>query len=245
MKSKILIGGVLAALLFLSSCFKTMIPIPHPPSGSGDSTSTNPPGNTGGSSAIAEYDGIVFAAYDWNAGQFFSTFDTSFKKPLSQYSMTAAQIKNVDMMFIYNTDYWEPGFIDPTTAAQHWYWDDYYSPWLDSSVQTNFYITSLSADDFNAAKASPSLLTTYFSDSTKVRPGPSSIFPVGSTIGGRQSSTDPVWGVNSEFKKDKIFGFKNVKSGKLGLIHVSTSQESGWPAPLTSHNTYVDILKQK
>jgi hypothetical protein len=194
---------------------------------------------------VTTFDGFVFAAYDWGAGQFFSTFDTSFKKPLDQYSMTAAQIKNVDLMFIYNTDDWEPGFIDPTTAAQHWYWDDYYSPWLDSSIKTNFYITTLSVDDFTAAKASPSLLNTYFSDSTIVRPGPSDIFPVGSTIGGRQSATDPVWGVNSEFKKDRVFGFKNVKSGKVGLIHVSASQESGWPAPVMSHNTHVDLLKQK
>jgi hypothetical protein len=150
-------------------------------------------------------------------------------------------------MYIYNTDQWQPGFIDPVTASQHWYWDDYYSPWLDSSVQTNLYITTLGPANFDSVKAKPSLLSVYFKDSTKVRLAPNAVFPAGTCIGGRQeaANNDPVFGIDTHLAKDEIFGFKNVKSGKLGLIHISPNQESGWPVPIMDHNTVVDIVREK
>ncbi len=195
----------------------------------------------------SSFGNLTFDAYDYGAVQFFSSFDTSFKTPLPQYSMSAAQIKNVDLMFIYNTDQFQPGFIDPVTASKHWYWDDYYSPWLDSSVQTNFYITTLDVESFNAAGKNPSLLSSYFKDSTKVRLAPNPVFPAGTCIGGRldAASNDPVFGIDTHLAKDEIFGFKNVKSGKVGLIHISPNQENGWPAPIMDHNTKVDIVKEK
>jgi hypothetical protein len=190
---------------------------------------------------------FTFDAYDYGAAQYFSTFDTSFKHPLAQSSMTPQQIKNIDLVYIYNSDEWQPGFIDPITASQHNYWDDYYSPWLDSSVQTNFYITTLSPDNFTQAKSNPALIASYFGDSTKMRLAPNGVFPLGTCIGGRQvaGNNDPVFGIDTHLQLDEVFGFKNVKSGKRGLIHISAQQEKDWPVPVMDHNTTVDIIKEK
>ena len=236
----------LAGILLLAGCIKQEILIPPPPGSDNGNTGTS--GSTTTVSAnVSAFTSMTFDVYDWEAPQYFSTFDTSFKSPLWQYSMTPAQLKNVDLMYIYNSDWQQPGFIDPLTASVHQYWDDYYSPWMDSSVQTNFYITTLTVENFDSVKSNPSLLRTYFADSTKIRLAPNAVFPLGTCIGGRQSAggIDPVFGMDTQFKLDEVFGFKNVTSGKLGLIHISPNQESSWPVPLTDHNTVVDIVKEK
>ena len=211
---KLLFPATLCLVLFLSACKKN-----------------DSPGN------VSVHDGLVFDAYDYGAAGFYSTFDTSFKGPLTEFQLTPSQIKNVDMVYYYDTyvNAGSPGFIDPVASSQYSYLSDFYFPWLDSSVQVQFYNTGLTASNFNAAKSNYALLDSYFKDSTLVYLAPAvSPYPAGSIIGGY-----------FQLSEDQVFGFIDVKTGKHGLIHISASQEYEWPFPIYDHDTHVDIIREK
>lgn len=141
----------------------------------------------------------------------------------------------IDFTFIYNNSYSEAGFMDPKTRSQHWYWDDYYKTWLSNSVSTVFYSTNLTQPQFTAAVSDQSLIGQYFADTAHVKIAPHDIFPVGTCIGGRQATnTLPIY-------EYQVWGFKNVSSGKRGLLYIQ-GQQSGWPWVYSA--TKVDILRE-
>jgi hypothetical protein len=203
----------------------------------------------GGSSKLYSYDSVIFSTGGYgDAGQFFSTFDTSVHSPVPLYDLSASQLKNIDLMYIYNFDYDLPGFIDPVTASSsQWYWNDYYTPSLDSSVQTLYYVTNLTASECVAAKSNPALIETYFKDSTRVGEPVAGIFPAGTCLGGRVGGTGANLNVGADpsLELDKVFGFVNVKSGKKGLLHIRGAQSYGWPNGITDFHTAVDIIREK
>ena len=193
--------------------------------------------NSSGSSNPYVYSNIVFDADDFGAHQFFSTFDTSFHTPLPQSAMTSAQIKNIDLVYsYYDVAAGEYFFVDPIAASQSSDMDGFgdTAPWLSNSTQTYFYATNLSADQFAAAKTNTTLIGTYFKDSTAVGLEASYYYGTGLSAG-----------LNPVFAPDQVIGFKNVLSGKRGLIHIAANQEQGWPEPINDHNTTVDIVKEK
>ena len=155
-------------------------------------------------------------------------------------STTAKTITGkIDITFLFDYSYTQPGFFDPVTRSKVWVWNDYYKKWLSTGVATQYYSTTLTKADFDAAKSDESKIASYFSAGTFIL-APHSIFPTGSCIGGRQSS-----GPSSLLlAQGNVFGFKNTVSGKRGLLYIRTDQYSGWPAPITSPNTKVDIIRE-
>ncbi|HLK30751.1 MAG TPA: hypothetical protein VKT28_19395 [Puia sp.] len=189
---------------------------------------------------------LAFNCYDFPSNSYFSTFDTSFKAPMAEGTMTPDQVKNIDLAFIFDSNDYNPGFADPLTASKHWYNDLFYTPFLVNSTGTRFYISTLNASNFDSVKTKHSLLATYFSDSSKLKTAlTDDVFPTGSMLGFGLSPNDPVFGISSEFALDKVFGFINIATGKRGLIHVSASQEQYWPMPVYDHNTFIDIIKEQ
>lgn len=168
---------------------------------------------------------------------YFST-DGSMQVPVDS-NQAKTMAGKIDLTFIYNFDYKEPGFLDPVARSKDWYWDEYYQPWLSSAIENRFYSTTLSKSDFDAAQKDQSKIGAYFSLSTTVL-APHAIFPTGSCVGGRQSFSP-----NSVLlEKGLVLGFKNTVSGKRGLIYIRTDQPSGWPYPISTFNTKVDIIRE-
>lgn len=166
---------------------------------------------------------------------YFST-DGSMSAPVD--SNTAKPISNkIDITFFFNYDYTEPGFLDPKTRSQHWYWDEYYHSWLSNSVETRFYTTSLTKTDFDAAAADQSKIAGHFSNATLA---PHAIFPTGSCIGGRQSSNP----TSVTLSMGQVYLFKNSVSGKRGMLYIRTDQSQFWPMPISDTNTKVDIIRE-
>lgn len=186
------------------------------------------------------YEGVRFSAINFlDNDQSFSTFDTSFKTPIQIYQLLPQQKKNVDILYIHDYLYDEPGFMDPYTAAQEWYWnsDIYYHPELDSSVKTIFYVTNLNKLQFDSVKSNSTFFDKYFTGEY-IHLAPHDIFPPGSCIGGR--------GGYSDLKRGRIFAFKNEFSGKRGFLYIRDDQENGWPDfAVNSFSTKVDITKEK
>lgn len=192
--------------------------------------------------SIKVYEGLAFSTLKYGDNNpYFSTIDTAnFKVPVAEAFATANASK-IDLMYYYYTaGAGEPGFIDPYTASQHWYWDDYYTPWLSATtVRTKFYLTELVKSDFDAAKKDLKKLDEFFKDSRYVRIAPHSIFPEGTCLGGRQVGLT----TNITLKKGGVYGF--ISNEKKGLIYIHTTQPNGWPAAIESTRTYVDILKEQ
>ncbi len=223
--------------LLLTSCSKD----------SQSKTHQNPDSTTSTQAAnIKVYDSLVFNAVE-NENQYFSTIDSSVTYPKSYDSLTASQIKNIDILYIHDYNYDKPGFMNPYIAAQQWYWNDdvYYYPWLSSSVNSELYLTTLDSNQFDSARRVDGYLNNCFNDSNRVHLSKSQIFPAGGIVGGR-NSMQPDWYVNYDLAKGKVFGFYNVGTGKKGLILIRYDQENGWPDfPVTGFRTKVDILKEK
>ncbi len=165
---------------------------------------------------------------------FFST-DGSMTTPVDS-TIAKTVTSKIDITFIFDDGYYEPGFFDPKARAQVWDWDDFYLPWLSTGVETRYYSTTLTKADFDAAQADQSKIATFFKDTAIVKIAPHDIFPLGSCIGGKVSA--------SSLEKDMVFGFKNTASGKKGLLYIRTDQGYGWPMPLFSYSTKVDIIRE-
>ena len=208
---------ILALAVICFSCKKS----------SDDDTPTPTPAPT----AAKSFENLSFDA----THAFFST-NGSMTAPVD--STHAFSISNkIDITYIYNFDYDEPGFFDPVARSQSWYWHDYYRAWLSNGVVTRYYGTSLTRADFDAAKADQSKIGTYF---TGLVLAPHSIFPVGSCIGGRVDFTAG----SLSLYMDAVFAFKNTASGKRGLIYIRNDQPLGWPNYIVSNGTKVDIIRE-
>lgn len=168
---------------------------------------------------------------------YFSTNGTMTTPVDSVQAKLSTMTNKIDITYIYNNDYSKPGFIDPNTRSQHWYWDEYYLSWLSAGVQTNYYSTTLTKSDFDAAKSDESKIGTCFSSSSTVLV-PHAIFPTGTCIGGRQSSSP----TSVLLSANAVFAFKNTSSGKRGLIWIHSSQGTGWP--WGNNVTKVDIIRE-
>ncbi len=169
---------------------------------------------------------------------YFST-DGSMTAPVDSVNAKAIAAK-IDITFIYNYDYSGPGFLDPITRSKTWYWNDYFAKWLNNAVETVYFSTALTQADFDAAKADQSKIASLLAGPSVVL-APHGIFPTGSCIGGRESSSP-----NSvSLAKGQVFGFKNVASGKQGLLYIRTDQGTAWPQYIVDQNTRVDIIREK
>lgn len=168
---------------------------------------------------------------------YFST-DGSMSAPVDSNQAKTITSK-IDLTFIYSSGYDEPGFLDPIARSQTWYWNEYNKTWLSTAVETRFYSTSLTKADFDAAQADESKIAGYFASANTVL-APHGIFPTGSCIGGRQSSNP----TSIYIRMEKVYGFKNTTTGKRGLIYVRDDQSTGWPTPVFSNITKVDIIRE-
>jgi len=213
---KYLITTLLVTGLFLTGC------------SSDDSGSSNPSTNAP----------RVFRNLTFGTNAYFST-NGSMSAPVSGSQATAVA-DAIDITYIYNSDYMEPGFMDPVArSSQEWYWEDYYTPWLSTSVETRFYKTTLTKTDFDAAVLDETKIADCFASPNTII-APHAIFPEGSCIGGRQSF-DPE---SFLIREGDVFAFKNISSGKRGLIYIRLDQSSGWPIPFIDTNTKVDIIRE-
>lgn len=187
--------------------------------------------------AVNVHDSLVFEALSGIEDHIcFSTFDASFTQPLDRYKITPDQHKNVDILFFYDWEYGNPGFLDPYTSAQSWHWDNqyYYYHWMAGASQTLFYKTNFTEKEFVKAKSEGSLIDNYFKN---VSIAPHGVFPEGTCIGGRSYN---------ELKKGQVWGLKNVRSGKRSLMFIRFDQDLGWPkTPVYRFATKVDIISEK
>lgn len=192
------------------------------------------------------WDNMVFGRFSYGGtnNPYFSTIDPTVTGTLNEASAQAISDK-IDLVYIYNTGYDQPGFMDPVTISQHWYWDDYYTPWLSNAYSTKFYMTRLTRAEYDSAKSDGLKLSGYFNNSAKVYLAPHTVFPPGSCIGGRSFCVGAAdCNVNSiKLLMGKVYGF--VSNNKKGLIYIRTDQSAGWPVPLLNFNTRVDIVKEK
>ena len=177
-----------------------------------------------------------FANLEFTSDKAYFSTDGTMTTPVD--SNSAKLITNkIDITYIYNYDYQEPGFFDPVARSQNWYWDDYELPWLSTAVKTRYYYTTLTKADFNAAKADQSKIAAAFNRTSTVI-APHDIFPTGSCIGGRQSATSYLIGMGS------VWAFKNTATGKKGLLYIRNDQHTGWPYAVISNGTKVDIIRE-
>jgi hypothetical protein len=168
---------------------------------------------------------------------YFSTNGTMTAPVDSNAAKVTATTAKIDITYFYNTDYSEPGFLDPVTRSQHWYWDNYYKSWLSSAVQTSYYSTDITKAEYDAAVSDQSKIATYFARTATVL-APHAIFPTGTCIGGRQTSSP----TSVLLSAGAIFAFKNNASGKRGLIYINMSQGMAWP--WGNNVTKVDIIRE-
>jgi hypothetical protein len=202
--------------------------------------------DSGGNHNINDYDGLSFDAYRYGVPtQYFSTNDPFFTRPMMLSELDSTQLSHVDILYIWDYGYDQPGFMDPATAAQVWYWntDVYYFPRLAYSQKTIYYVTNLSEAQFDSAKANPALIDTFFTK-RGFEEAPHAIFPNGSCIGGRPSGPPGVPS-KSDLKRRQVYGIKNAKTGKRGLLHIRADQRSDWPIPSIDFKTLTDIITEK
>jgi hypothetical protein len=184
------------------------------------------------------FENIVFSSLKYDdANQYFSTRDTSFHHPMPKGSLTATQMANVDVLYIYDNDYSAHGFMSPYTAGQEWYWNNeyYYYPWLSSSHETIFLNASnLNSENISSLSEDPSLFDELYENLYPV--ASNGIFPAGTCIGGRNVAT---------FKKGQVFGLL-FDNGKRGFLLIRPDQENGWPNfAITGFRTKVDLIVER
>ncbi|MEA3497106.1 MAG: hypothetical protein U9R42_13850 [Bacteroidota bacterium] len=182
---------------------------------------------------------LAFADLTFNTTNAYFSTNGSMTSPVdSNQAKTITDI--IDITFIFNYDYTKPGFFDPVARSQEWYWDDYYSPWLSNAVETRYYTTNLTKAKFDDATADQSKIGAYFADTSSIVLAPHGLFPTGSCIGGRHTYSPS----SATLSQGQVFGFKNTSSGKRGLLYIRTDQYSGWPIPISSFDTKVDLIRE-
>jgi hypothetical protein len=178
--------------------------------------------------------------------KYFSTIDTSFKSTKGFPEMSASQLANVDLVYVYEYVGGMPGFLDPVSASTKrifpgaYNTDYWYFPELVNSKQTIFYQIGLNRGDMDSIILHPELLDQYWNDGDAgfmtITDG-HGVFPPGGIVGARFGS--------ASLAKTLMIAFKNVASGKRGLMYIRDDQPYGWPANIINDHTRVDILKEK
>lgn len=170
---------------------------------------------------------------------YFST-DGSMSVPVdAEQAKTVAH--SIDITYIYNHDYSEPGFMDPVARSKEWYWDDYRQPWLSVAKEVRYYVTDLKINHVNEAKADQSKIAEYFADGVRVHLAQHSIFEQGTCIGGRQSSEPE----SALLYKGYVFGFEHTATGKKGFLYIRKDQHVYWPYAVAPNDTKVDIVMER
>lgn len=180
----------------------------------------------------------AFLNLTFNTNSAYFSTDGSMASPVDSIE-AKSKVSKIDITFIFNRDYTQPGFFDPVARSKEWYWHYDYQPWLSGAIETRFYSTELTQEDFESARIDQSKIAVFFSDTNAVL-APHAIYPEGSCIGGRQTG-DPT---SILLSQGKVFGFKNTASGKRGLLYIRADQYYGWPTPISSFNTKVDIIRE-
>jgi hypothetical protein len=195
--------------------------------------------------AVQVFDSVVFGRFEFPERRFFSTIDTSLKGTLTE-EQAKQNIEKIDMVYIFvNEQQYGPGFMDPYTASQQWYWDYDYLPWLDKAVKTTIFITRLTKEHYDSSMNNPALLDKYFADSSLMHVARHSIYPNGTCIGGRLSVYDWEFNTNSNLYRGQVIGFMHNSTLKKGLIYIRGPQSDGWPFPYYNFHTVVDIMRQQ
>lgn len=183
---------------------------------------------------------FIFEELTFNRTQAYFSTDGSMSGPIDSTQAKSSASK-IDITFIYDFNYGEPGFLDPVTRSQEWYWNSYENPWLSTAQATSFYSTNLTKIEFDEAKIDQSKIATYLKDTSSVILVPHGVFPSGSCIGGRKTY-DPQ---SITLKRGQVFGFKNTISSKKGLLYIRPNQITSWPESFFGFDTKVDIIKEK
>lgn len=182
------------------------------------------------------YEGLTFSAHSYyDQNQYFASGDTTFKTPKPRNQLDSIGFSNIDLLYIHDYNGYDPGFMDPHTASQQWYWnsDVYYFPWLAGSNKTEFFNTKLTEKEFNDAKTDQGLLTQFFKDTVRAE---HDVFPPGRSIGGR---------IFNHLKKGQVWALL-FHGSKRGLLFIRNDQDYGWPIfPIHGFRTRVDILREQ
>lgn len=168
---------------------------------------------------------------------YFST-DGSMEVPIHKNSIGEV-IKKIDIVFTYDYDHGEPGFIDPVYQSKK---DESYD-FLKEAIETIYYSSNLDSNDFDLAKISEDKIDEFFTapNVLTIVPNYSDYIPDGSKIGGDRYYDGAYRGL----KRGEVYGFKNKESGKRGLILISNKQDSAWPDYFfSSKATNVEIIRE-
>lgn len=176
---------------------------------------------------------VIFA----NSKKYFST-DGSMTNPVSRNTAMNSGIANkIDITYTYEAVDDDPGFMDPVTRSQSIFgWRTYHQPWLDVAVETVFYIAAITIEEYNEAKLDESKIGEFFLDDKMEISTGGSNFPNGSSIGESIST----W----QLLKTRRFGFKNLSTGKRGIIFIHATQNQYWPDFIENNETKVQILRE-
>ena len=166
---------------------------------------------------------------------FFSTSGSSNTVLDSNQAKSVAA--TIDITYTWDGAYDAAGFLDPITrSSSAYYWSSQFqTSWTSVSKQVIWYKTTLLNyvdGSFTAAKNDQSKIGQYFADSTKVSITTHSVWPTGTCVGGRNSTTG--------FGGVQIFGFKRVADGKRGLVELVSTPTSG-----LNSKTVVNIIIEK
>lgn len=153
-------------------------------------------------------------------------------------TMAKTMVADIDITYIFNSGYTKPGFFEPIARSDSFYWDNYREPWLADAIHTEIFSGDLEMADFNEARTDQSLIAKYFEEKN-LELTPHAIFPEGTCIGGRSTSSPSSVGMG----KGTVFAFKNTKTMKRGLILVDMDQHQAYPYWNTE--TKVDIIIEK
>ena len=119
---------------------------------------------------------LVFEKLKFNNKIAYFSTDGSMSEPVDS-NLAKNIVGKIDITFIYDYDYSEPGFFDPIARSKEWYWNTFHLPWLNDAVETQYYSTDLSKDQFEEAKSNQSKIGIYFSDNASFVLAPHAIFP--------------------------------------------------------------------
>ncbi|HOY29165.1 MAG TPA: hypothetical protein PLR96_09335 [Flavobacteriales bacterium] len=180
---------------------------------------------------------ISFMAVTFTSSNAYFSTTSGMTQPVNA-STAQGLAEEIDITLIYDGDYGEVGFFAPLTRSREWYWDQFQQPWLSAADSTTIYVTTLTPAQFTAAQSNSTLIGTYFADASVVYLAPHGIFPTGTCVGGRVSSSPQ----SAQVAEGTVVGFKNNVTGKRGLIHVRSDQDQLWEI-LTSQ-TKVDIIRE-
>lgn len=180
----------------------------------------------------------LYYKFAFNMDKLYFATDGSMDVPITKREAQISEhLEKIDLTFIYENSWSDPGFMDPIARSKSYYgWEHYYEPWLDGSIETVFYSKEFSANQFELAKQDQSKIDEYF-NLTEMKPTESYISPDGCYIGSRRSKTT--------LKKDKAYGFENKVSGKRGLIYISKNQGYSWPNAIETTDTNVEIIREQ